>query len=83
VVDLLAEEPMVFGEDGSWGPSTLVFPVSVVVLHSDGISASGVDHPSPPPSGFVDEDRDHEHHVGRRGRSVSSGRVPIHLRLGQ
>jgi hypothetical protein len=83
VVDLLAEEPMVCGEDGSWVPSTLVFPVSVVVLHSDGSSASGVDPPAPPPSGFVDEDSDHEHHVGRPRRPASSVRVPIHLRLGQ
>jgi hypothetical protein len=84
VVDLLAEEPMVCGEDGGWVPSTLVFPVSVVVLHSDGSSASGGDPPAPPPpSGFVDEDSDHEHHVGRPGRPASSVRVPIHLRLGQ
>jgi hypothetical protein len=83
VVDLLAEEPMVCGEDGRWVPSTLVFPVSVVVLHSDGSSASGVDPPAPPPSGFVDEDSDHEHHVGRPERPASSVRVPIHLRLGQ
>jgi hypothetical protein len=83
VVDLLAEEPMVCGEDGSWVPSTLVFSVSVVVLHSDGSSDFGVDPPAPPPSGFVDEDSDHEHHVERPGRPASYVRVPIHLRLGQ
>jgi hypothetical protein len=53
VVDLHAEEPVVLGEDGSWTPRTLVFPVSVVVLRSDGNSASGEDFPSPPPSGFA------------------------------
>jgi hypothetical protein len=62
IVDLHAKEPIVFGEDESWTPRTLVFPVSVVVLRSDRNSASGEDFPSPPPSGFADEDSDHEHH---------------------
>jgi hypothetical protein len=55
----------------------------MVVLHSDGISASGVDSPLPPHSGLVDEDSDHEHHVGRLGCPTPSVQVPIHLRLGQ
>jgi hypothetical protein len=86
VVDLHVEEPVVFGEDGSWTPRTLAFPVSVVVLRSDGDSDSGEDFPSPPPSGFADEDNDHEHYERRPRRPVRpapSARVPIHLRLGQ
>jgi hypothetical protein len=57
-----SEEPVVFGEDGSWTPRTLVFPISMVILRSDGDSVSGEDMPSPPPSGFADEDNDHEQH---------------------
>jgi hypothetical protein len=83
VVDLLAKEPIVFGEDGSWAPCTLAFPVSVVVIHSDGILAFSVDPPSPPPSGFIDEDSDHEHHVEQWGCPATSVQVPIYLRLGQ
>jgi hypothetical protein len=63
VLDLHAVEPAVLDEDGVWIPRSLVFPVIVKIIGSEGVLEEELPPPPPDPS-------DDEPEQGRRARQM-------------